>query len=34
MKKIIKKKIENESRADNLKELVNALSEFENLDDF
>ena len=28
------KKIENESRADNLKELVNALSEFENLDDF
>ena len=28
------KKIENESRIDNLKELVNALSEFENLDEF
>ena len=28
------KKIENESRIDNLKELVNALSEFENLDQF
>ena len=28
------KQIENESRLDNLKELVNALSEFENLDDF
>ncbi len=28
------KKIENESRVDNLKELVNALSEFENLDQF
>ena len=28
------KQIENESRIDNLKELVNALSEFENLDDF
>jgi len=28
------KKIENESRKDNLKELVNALSEFENLDQF
>jgi DNA helicase-2/ATP-dependent DNA helicase PcrA len=28
------KQIENESRIDNLKELVNALSEFENLDEF
>jgi DNA helicase-2/ATP-dependent DNA helicase PcrA len=28
------KKIENESRIDNLKELANALSEFENLDNF
>tara|TARA_Y100000768_G_scaffold384842_1_gene369700 strand:+ start:2104 stop:4122 length:2019 start_codon:yes stop_codon:yes gene_type:complete len=28
------KKIENESRIDNLKELINALSEFENLDQF
>ena len=28
------KQIENESRIDNLKELVNALSEFESLDDF
>ncbi len=28
------KQIENESRIDNLKEFVNALSEFENLDDF
>ncbi len=28
------KKVENESRIDNLKEFVNALSEFENLDDF
>ena len=28
------KKIENESRIDNLKELVNALAEFENLDNF
>ena len=28
------KKIENESRIDNLKELVNALAEFENLDEF
>ena len=28
------KQVENESRIDNLKEFVNALSEFENLDDF
>ena len=28
------KQLENESRIDNLKEFVNALSEFENLDDF
>ena len=28
------KQVENETRIDNLKELVNALSEFENLDDF
>ncbi len=28
------KKIENESRIDNLKEFINALSEFDNLDDF
>ncbi len=28
------KQIENESRIDNLKELVNALSEFENIDEF
>tara|TARA_Y100001935_G_scaffold224993_1_gene201784 strand:- start:354 stop:2372 length:2019 start_codon:yes stop_codon:yes gene_type:complete len=28
------KKVENESRIDNLKEFVNALSEFDNLDDF
>ncbi len=28
------KQVENESRIDNLKELVNALSEFENLDEF
>jgi len=34
MKKNKLKQIENESRIDNLKELVNALSEFENLDEF
>ena len=28
------KKVENESRIDNLKEFINALSEFDNLDDF
>ena len=28
------KQVENESRIDNLKEFVNALSEFENLDEF
>ena len=28
------KKLENETRIDNLKEFINALSEFENLDDF
>ena len=34
IEKNIKKKLENETRIENLKELVNAMSEFSNLDDF